>query len=248
MLLLPWHLTDFLADGIGVAVPEDAIEIQGRPSASTDPWLELVGVYSGLVDAVAEHGDVAVLAGDCLSAVAVLAGMQRKGLDPAVVWFDAHGDFHTEETTISGYRGGLPLAKVVGLGDPTFTRALGMSPIAQDRAVLVDARDLDPPEVTALAASDVRHVAVEDLAPDVLPDGPLLLHVDLDVLDPENLRGLRFPAPGGPTLDAVATGVRTVATSGRVSGLSIAATWRPDGIDPSQANEVLSTLLAAAGR
>lgn len=114
--------------------------------------------------------------------------------------------------------------------------------------MLVDARDLDPPEVTALAASDVWHVAVADLAPDVLPDGPLLLHVDLDVLDPGNLRGLRFPAPGGPSLEAVVAGVRTVASSGRLAGLSIAATWRPGDIDPSQANEALSSLLAAAGR
>src|SRR6185436_17512054 len=105
---------------------------------------------------------VTVLTGDCVTAVAVLAGLQRRGLDPAVVWFDAHGDFHTEATTTSGYLGGLPLAKVVGLSDLALPRALGMTPIAEDRAVLVDARDLDPGEVTALAASAVRQVAVAD--------------------------------------------------------------------------------------
>lgn len=75
MLLLPWHLSDFLADGIGVTVPEDTIEIEASLSPHASPWRELVGVYSGLVDAVARHDDVTVLAGDCLSAVAVLAGM-----------------------------------------------------------------------------------------------------------------------------------------------------------------------------
>jgi arginase len=123
-----------------------------------------------------------------------------------------------------------------------------MTPIAEDRAVLVDARDLDPGEVTALAASDVRQVAVADLTADVLPEGPLLLHVDLDVVDSEQLRGLRFPAPGGPGLDAVAAGVRTVAATGRVAGMSIAATWDPVAIDPAQAERTVASVLTAAGR
>lgn len=248
MLVLPWHLSDFLADGFGIATPEGAVEVEAAPGSGADPWRALVGVYEGLADAVARTDDVTVLTGDCVTAIAVLAGMQRQGLDPAMVWFDAHGDFHTEATTTSGYLGGLPLAKVVGLGELALPRALGMTPLAEDRAVLVDARDLDPPEVTALAASAVRQVAVADLAPDVLPSGPLLLHVDLDVVNPEHLRGLRFPAPGGPGLDAVAGGVSVVVATGRVAGLSIAATWDPTAIDPTQAEGAVATVLAAARR
>jgi arginase len=252
VLVLPWHLSDPLGDGLGVVVPEGATVVAGAPGEDADPWLALVGVYSGLVEAVAHEADgaddVTVLTGDCVTAIAVLAGLQRRGLDPAMVWFDAHGDFHTEATTTSGYLGGLPLAKVVGLGDPALPRALGMTPVAEDRAVLVDARDLDPPEVAALAASAVRQVAVADLTPAVLPDGPLFLHVDLDVVDPGELRGLRFPAPGGPTVDAVAAGVATVAATGRVVGLSIAATWDPAAIDPTEAQRAVRAVLAAAGR
>ena len=250
MLLLPWHLDDHLSDGLGVPVPDGTVEVEGSPGTQGRPWEDLVGVYAGLADAVARQpdDDVTVLTGDCVSALAVLAGLQRKGLDPAVVWFDAHGDFHTEETTTSGYLGGLPLAKVVGLGDLTLPRALGMTPVHQHRAVLVDARDLDPQEVVALAASEVRHVAVADLTPDVLPDGPIHLHVDLDILDPDSVHGLRFPAPGGPPLEAVAAGLTTVAATGRLAGLSIAATWRPDDTDPAEADRALAAVLAAAGR
>jgi arginase len=251
VLFLPWHLDDHLADGLGIVTTEGATEVEGAPGTDDDPWLRLVGVYAGLVDAVAgaaPDDDVTVLTGDCVTAVAVLAGLQRRGIDPAVVWFDAHGDFHTEATTTSGYLGGLPLAKIVGLGDLALPRALGMTPIAEDRAVLVDARDLDPGEVAALAASAVRQVAVADLTAEVLPEGPLLLHVDLDVVDADDLRGLRFPAPGGPGLDAVAAGVRAVAATGRVAGMSIAATWDPAAIDPAQAEQALTTILTAAGR
>jgi arginase len=79
----------------------------------------------------------------------------------------------------------------------------------------------------------------------VVPGGPIHLHVDLDVVDPGELRGLRFPAPGGPDLDAVAGGVATVAATGRVVGLSIAATWDPAAIDPAEAHRTVSTILAA---
>ena len=248
VLVLPWHLDDPLGEGIGIDVPVGATVVDGGPGDDAEPWAALVGVYAGLADALAGSDEATVLTGDCVTAIAVLAGLQRRGLDPAMVWFDAHGDFHTEDTTTSGYLGGLPLAKVVGRGDLTLPRALGMTPLAEERAVLVDGRDLDPPEVDALAGSDVRQVAVADLTPDVLPAGPLLVHVDLDVVDPGDLRGLRFPAPGGPDLDAVAAGVATVAATGRVVGLSIAATWDPAAIDRDQAQRAVDSILTAAQR
>jgi arginase len=250
MLLLPWHIADSLADGLNVTMPAGTIEVYGAVGTTGDAWRDLVGVYADLVDAVAASEDdvVTVLTGDCVSAIPVLAGLQRQGHDPAVVWFDAHGDFHTEETTTSGYLGGLPLAKVVGRGDATLPQALGMRPIAEERAVLVDARDLDPPEVVALAASDVRHVAVADLQPADLPTGPIHLHVDLDVFDPADLHGLRFPAPGGPTREAVVAAIRTVAAARDVVGLSIAATWRPPDTRRAETDHALTAVLEAAGR
>lgn len=249
MLLLPWHLWDSLAGGLNVTLPADTVEVWGEPATGGEPWRDLVSLYSGLADRVAGAGeDVTVLTGDCVSAIAVLAGLQRQGHDPAVVWFDAHGDFHTEETTTSGYLGGLPLAKVVGRGDLTLPEALGMRPIPEERAVLVDARDLDPPEVAALAASAVRHVAVADLTAADLPKGPVHLHVDLDVFDPADLHGLRFPAPGGPDLGPVVAAIATVARARDVVGLSIAATWRPEDTRRDQTDRALTAVLEAAGR
>jgi arginase family enzyme len=59
-----------------------------------------------------------VLSGDCTAAVAVAAGLQRRGVDPAVVWFDAHGDLHTPESSASGYPGGMALRNLLTDGDP----------------------------------------------------------------------------------------------------------------------------------
>jgi arginase len=47
--------------------------------------------------------------GDCTTALGTVAGLRHAGMDPGIVWFDAHGDVQTLETTASGYQGELPL-------------------------------------------------------------------------------------------------------------------------------------------
>jgi len=245
MLILNWHIFDALENGLNVTLPPDALAVDSAPGDTANPWLDLVQLYAPLADTVAQCRQPLVLSGDCITALAVLAGVQRSGIDAALVWFDAHGDFHTEQTTASGYLGGLPLAKAVGRGDLSLPQGLGLTPIAEDRVLLVDARDLDPPEVAALTESKVRRAGV-DAVREALPEGPLHLHVDLDVFDAGLLHGLRFPAPRGPGIDAVTAAVRTVVESGRLVALSIAATWRPEDAIRSQTDRVLGAVLAAA--
>jgi arginase len=248
MLVLPWHLTDYLGDGLNVTLPAGAVTVAGAPGRAGKPWADLAGVYAGLAGAVATaSGPPVVLSGDCVACLAVIAGVQRRGISPGLVWFDAHGDFHTEATTSSGYLGGLPLAKAVGRGDRTLPDALGLTPLAEDAVLLADGRDLDPPEVAALAGSRVRRAPVSELATADLPDGPIVLHVDLDVIDAGALPGLRFPAPGGPSRQAVADAVAAVARRREIAALDIAATWWPGDADRPRADAALQAVLAAAG-
>jgi arginase len=248
VLVLPWHLTDYLADGLNVTLPPGMVSITGSPGATGRPWADLAGVYSRLRDAVAAAtAPPVVLSGDCVASLAVIAGLQRHGIRPGLVWFDAHGDFHTEATTASGYLGGLPLAKAVGRGDLTLPDALGMTPLTEDSVLLADARDLDPPEATALASSKVLRARVTELAVAALPDSPVIVHVDLDVIDPAELAGLRFPAPGGASLHAVAAGVAAVAGRRQIAALDVAATWRPADANRQQADAAVRAVVAAAG-
>ena len=248
MLLLPWHLSDHLAGGLNVTLPADVVVIPGQPDATGRQWADLHGVYSGLRDAVAAAATPpVVVSGDCLASLAVIAGLQRRGVRAGMVWFDAHGDFHTEATTISGYLGGLPLAKAVGRGDLTLPAALGMTPLPEESVMLADGRDLDPPEITALASSQVLRGNVADLDTSPLPPGPLIMHIDLDVIDPAALAGLRFPAPAGPSLSAVADGIAAVARRRQIAALDIAATWRPAETSRAQTDAAIRAVLAAAG-
>ena len=145
-----------------------------------------------------------LLSGDCPAALGAVAGLQRRYQDVAVVWLDAHGDFNTPAITISGYLGGMPLAMLSGRAPELFCDALGLRPVADTSVVLADARDLDPAERDALAASQVRRVPADPAAITSALDGlgrtPVYLHLDVDVIDSAQLPGLRFPSGPGPSV------------------------------------------------
>jgi arginase len=229
-IVVPFHQDERL--------PPDSLPVPGKVHLIVEPvlptgevWERLVTLYDAIADAVASARTPTVVSGDCLAALGVLAGVQRAGLDPSLIWFDAHGDVHTLETTTSGYLGGLSLRLALGAHRDLVADPLGLTPVAEDRTTLVDARDLDPAEAEYLAGAGIRRCGVEDVA---VPDGPVVLHIDLDVIDADELPGLLFPVPGGPSAGAVVAAVRRVLDTGRVAALSIACPWHPRD-DPRRA-------------
>jgi arginase len=213
----------------GLETPEPAVELSpALPDGS--PQARMAALYRGLAAAVADDigaGAVPVVfAGDCVAAIGVLAGMQHAGLDPALAWFDAHGDFHTWQTTLSGFPGGMPLAMLVGRGEQTVVDGAGMTPLDERRVALVGARDLDPGEDAAVAASAMTVLQVAGIAGWDPPAGPLHVHVDLDVVDPDEMPAHNYPAPGGPSLAAMLAALESLAATGRIAAVSF-STWNP---------------------
>ncbi len=167
------------------------------------------------------------IAGDCCTAIGVLAGLQRAGIDPTLIWFDAHGDFNTWETTPSGFLGGMPLAMLVGRGGQTMPAAVGLKRLPEANVILTDARDLDPAEHEAVSASEVVHLAdVRDLMAYPLPGGPLYVHFDVDVVTPEEAPAQNYLAPGGPSSATVETVLRRLSGTGQVVAVSLSS-WNP---------------------
>jgi arginase len=245
---VPYHQDERLADD---SLPvSGAVTVEAALPEGTI-WQRLGVLYDAVADAVAQQARAgavpAVVSGDCLVALATIAGLQRAGADPGVVWFDAHSDVHTLQTSTSGYLGGLALRLALGAHADLLAEPLGLRPIAEDRAVLVDARDLDPAEAAYLAESGLVRRAVDALDDAVLPDGPLVLHVDVDVIDAGELPNLRFPASGGPSADAVLRAVHRVLATGRVVALDIACPWYParDDRDRAVRDELLAALTGA---
>ena len=133
----------------------------------------------------------------------------------------------TLETTASGYVGGLPLRVLVGYRPELIAARLGLRAVPERQIVLVGARDLDPPEVSYLASARISRSEVAGLGTADLPDGPLYVHLDLDVADPAEVPGLRYPAPGGPSSAQVANALRMLLGTGRVAAVGVACTWHP---------------------
>jgi arginase len=230
MILVPYHQDERLADDL-LPLTEAVATVEPVLPDDGDVWSRLVTLHNAAADTIAaeirDTGDAVVLSGDCLVAMATLAGAQRAGHDPAVIWFDAHGDVHTLETSTSGYLGGLSLRLLQGAHADRLATPLGVRPLAEDRTVLVDARDLDPAEVAFLRSSAVIRTGVADLNVSALPDGPLIVHVDVDVIDAAELPGLLFEVPNGPSAADVVQAVRRILDTNRVVALDIACPWHP---------------------
>jgi len=239
---VPYFLTRHQPD-VDLIVPFDdevLVDMVDEPG-----WAPLLPLYSAVASTVASSPRPLVMCGDCTVALGVVAGLQRTGLDPAIVWFDAHGDVQTMETTTSGFLGGMPLRLLVGYRPELAASALGLRPVAEDRVVLVDARDLDPPEALFLAGSAMRRVSLPELTAQVLPDGPLYVHLDLDIVDPTELPAVRYPAPGGPSLAAVMGAARMLFRTGRVVGVCVACTWSPGTVLSDQVKNLVESALSS---
>jgi len=182
------------------------------------------------------------LAGDCCTAIGVLAGLQRAGIEPWLLWLDAHGDFNTPETTPSGFLGGMPLAMMVGHGDQSMPAAVGLHPLPEQRVVLADGRDLDPEERQRVRDSAIVHMTdVGDLLTWPLPEGPLYIHFDTDVVALDESPAHNYPAQGGPSVALLETVFRRLAATDRVIAVSLSA-WNP-GIDQDRTSEMVSMFL-----
>jgi arginase len=226
IISVPFHQDERLAEA-SIPLPADAEVVSVTPElVGGEIWHRLSGLYSAVAAAVAadiESGQVpTVVSGDCLVSLGVVTGVQRAGVDPSIVWFDAHGDVHTLASSTSGYLGGLSLRLVLGGDYSVVGERIGLRPLAERQAVLVGARDLDPAEAEYLASADIRRCTVDDVE---LPDGPLILHVDVDVIDSGDLPGLLFPVPDGPSLTSVLDAVRRIIATGKVIALDVAFPW-----------------------
>jgi arginase len=205
---------------------------------------DVAGINSRLAEAVAAHDvPVIVLAGNCNSCLGTLPALE----DPGIVWFDAHGDFNTPETSISGALEGMSLAIATG----HCHRELIERPISEENVVLAATRSLDPLEEVRLRASlitlaslDALPRAVELLAARVKT---IYLHLDLDVLDPSVSPGVNFSEPGGISPDQLFDAVRFVMATGMLGAAAI-ANFNPDRDREDRTLKIAQTLIAILSR
>lgn len=179
--------------------------------------------------ALQEEDDFAlVLEGDCTHAVGAIGGLAQATGNAGVVWFDAHGDLNTMETTTSGFLGGMPYAVALGWDLDDWRLAAGLEPpVRAEAAALIGASDLDAAEAEALQRYPIAQVDAialtqpgvteriqATLRPRANEASSWYLHIDLDVGGPEESPGSYTPAPYWPPreyiLEAARATVRTL--------------------------------------
>jgi arginase len=196
-----------------------------------------------------------VLAGNCMTSVATTAGLDPESL--GVIWFDAHGDLNTPETSPSAFLDGMALTSLMGRCWKGATAGIeGFRPLPVENVVLVGARDLDPGERELIESSGLVHLSPGDLEVDTVVSRALdelrgrvrrvHLHLDLDVLDPSVAKFNRFPAPGGLAVEQVEVLIGAMAERFEIAAAAATA-FDPQFDDDGRASTAALRIIEAIG-
>jgi arginase len=200
------------------------------------------GQLARIVAAEVKEGGFPIgLLANCGALMGMLGGLQHSGptsrpLRVGLVFIDAHGDFNTPETTLSGMLGGMPVAISAGLCLTRLRLKSGLDPALPERhIVLAGARDLDPLEQDLLDRSAVERLSLADIKTasasidrqmkrlESLTD-VIYVHVDMDVLDPPEVAGHPLTVPGGPTSLELAAALTDMFRHEKAAAFGVAST------------------------
>ncbi|MEK4029144.1 arginase [Pseudobacillus sp. FSL P4-0506] len=195
------------------------VEIKEKTKADTDHNLKNLSAVAEGNEALRQKIDEVigmdrfplVLGGDHSIAIGTLAGVAKRPENLGVIWYDAHGDLNTAETSPSGNIHGMSLAVSLGLGHPSLTNIGGFSPkVKPENVVIIGARSLDPGEreliketgIKVFTMHEIDRLGMTAVVEETIAylkertDG-VHLSLDLDGLDPEDAPGVGTPVAGG---------------------------------------------------
>jgi arginase len=245
----PEHLLD---NGLGEGLRSEerrpsvtTVRHEREPTAEVATAFELHVLVSGRVRRALADGEVPlVLSGNCNTSVGTLSGADPEGM--GVVWFDAHGEFNTPETTTTGFIDGMGLAIAVGHCWKAMTRGVpGFSAVPEENVVIAGVREVDPAEQERLDASKIAVVGADRMekqglgalatALDALKTrvDRVYVHLDLDVLDAGKVgKANEFAVEGGPNAEELQATLGMVRERFEVAAIGIASydpTFDADG-------------------
>ena len=175
-----------------------------------------------------------VLGGDHSVAIGTLGGMASVHGPGGALWFDAHGDLNTPETSPSGNVHGMPLGAALGLAPETFaSEAWPLPALDPQHVALVGIRSLDEGErelvkelgIAVHTMSELDRKGIEPVVREALErmSGASFVHVslDMDVVDPEAAPGVGTPVRGGLSYREAHLAMELVAEWGELSSFEV---------------------------
>ena len=202
----------------------------------------------------AEPETLFTVGGTCGMEVVPISYLNRRhDRNLTVIWFDAHADLNTPESSPSGTFHGMPLRVLLGEGDQAL-RATAYSTLHPDQVVLAGVRDLDPDELAVIERHRIAQVSVASLArPEALSQSidatgntKLYVHLDFDVLDPAEFPHAYVPTPDGASVERLADTIRFLAERYTIVGASMVE-LAPQGAGPrNEVNEAVRGVVVVA--
>lgn len=191
-------------------------------------------------------GPVVTIGGDCAVELgAIPHALESSGESVAVVWFDAHGDLNSPETSPSHAFHGMVLRSLLGDGPEALVPA---TVLQSTRVVLAGTRSLDDDEAAYIDAAGLRVVSVEQLQrPEAVVEAiaetgarSVYIHVDLDVIDPAEIDGVGYPEPFGLTVQQLVQAISAIRARFSLVGAGITE-FAPSA--PESASDDLPSIL-----
>ncbi len=219
-------------------------------------------VREGLQDDLITIG----LEANCNDLLGMLSGLKYDSDGNArrvgLVVIDAHGDFNTPETTLSGMLGGMPVAIAAGHALHNIRKTTGLAePLPMSDIVWGGVRDLDPLEADRFTEYEVQQFSVQDVRElsanlkkqmDDLADrvDVVYVHIDMDVLDPAEVPGHSLAVADGPSSKDLAAAMTMMFENPKTVALGIASTpsfsLDPDGVSRQAALNLIEGAIKGA--
>ena len=229
-----------VVDDVGNVPVPDRNALPAIPEARLAAIAEVArDLAKRVADAVRTGVTPLVIGGDHSLAAGSVAGtataMAERNTRVGLLWLDAHSDINTPETSLSGNVHGMPVAHLLGLGDPRLSRLSKASPaILPEHLVYVGLRILDDAEKALIRAKGIRAFTMRDIderglravmsdAVEIATKGTGGLHLscDADWVDPGEAPGVGTPVRGGATLREAHLAMEIVHDSGAMRAMDL---------------------------
>lgn len=252
--------------------PIQDVRLSDEQEQQYGAWNRMALANANFADAVREglvHDPITIgLHANCNGLLGTLAGLKYDADGNArrvgLVFIDAHGDFNTPETTLSGMLGGMPVAVAAGHALHNLRRTAGLEePLPMSHIVWGGVRDVDPLEASRFEEYNVQQFSVKDIrelsahlrqqmhsladAVDVI-----YVHIDMDVLDPAEVPGHDLAVGDGPSSSDLAAAISLMFENPKTKALGIASTpasnLDPDGVSRQAALNLIEGAIHGAQR
>ncbi len=226
-------------DAGNIAVP-DRTAIGGTLEARLDAiQVVCAELAARTADAIRAGVRPIVIGGDHSLAAGSVAGtataLAERGERVGLIWLDAHADLNTPESSLTGNVHGMPVAHLLGMGDPRMTRLASVFPaVRPEHLVYIGLRDLDDAEKASIRTNGLhaftmrdiderglRHVMEEALSIVTRGTGGVHVSCDADWVDPREAPGVGTPVSGGATLREAHLAMEIIHDSGAMVAMDL---------------------------